>query len=134
MKDPAANPDVIIRTEQSTTSLRNVFFDLEGGKDYYLWFENNQHISGIRLVYEDVVHEIESLVVNTDNVKTTFTLNEEFNYDNLLVNVLTELEETFALTNEEFIVTAPDMTTTGEKDVIVKYGEDKTVTYKITVE
>lgn len=78
---------------------------------------------------------LSSISLNTDDVKKSFGVGEEFNYDNLVVTAH------FSDSSEEDVtiyaeVTTPDMTTTGEKNVTVSYtykSTTRTATYSITV-
>lgn len=70
------------------------------------------------------------LSVDTENVKTEFSLNEPFVSDGLIVRAH-YLDGTIEEV-EGYTVSAPDLSSAGEKDVVVSY-EDKTVSYPITV-
>ena len=70
------------------------------------------------------------ITLDTSEVKTTFQVGEEFDYEDL------EVVASYSDGSSENVVpdsvTAPDMTTTGTKTVTVTYG-DKSATYEITV-
>ena len=70
------------------------------------------------------------ILLDTSEVKTTFQVGEEFDYEDL------EVVASYSDGSSENVVpdsvTAPDMTTTGTKTVTVTYG-DKSATYEITV-
>ncbi len=68
--------------------------------------------------------------VNAEQATTEFEVGEEFTYEGIVVTATYSDESSKAVT--EYTVTAPDMTTVGEKDVVVTY-EEKTTSYTITV-
>lgn len=108
-------------------------FTMEAGKTYYFWFTQQTFIRGMNLCYGRAHTIVEELVLDTTNTKLTFALNEEFSYDGLKVSVRCADGNTYELTNEEFVVTSPDMTTAGTKRVEVKFKEVTIKTYEIVV-
>ena len=75
--------------------------------------------------------EVESISVDATNVQKTFYQGDEFTSEGLAVVVRYDDGTTSTITSG-FNVTEPDMTETGEKDVVVTYSE-KQDSYKITV-
>ena len=74
---------------------------------------------------------VESISLNTDLVKKTFELNEEFTHENIVVTANYN-NNTTANVTADATFSSPDMTTAGEKTITVSYG-DKSATYVITV-
>ena len=77
---------------------------------------------------------LSSIVLDTSNVETSFTVGEEFNYDDLGVTAYYSDETSDIVTPTS--VSSPDMSTTGNKTVTVSYtegGVTKTAEYSITV-
>ena len=83
--------------------------------------------------YIDVIKdELSSITVSGG--QREFTVGDEFNYDGLVVTAHYTLSSDKEVTPSEVI--PPDMSTSGTKNVTVKYVEDditKTVTYSITI-
>ena len=80
---------------------------------------------------DDTNPEVESISVDATNVKKTFYQGDEFTSQGLAV-VVNYKGGTKSTITSGFDVSAPDMTVTGEKDVVVTYAE-KQDSYKITV-
>ena len=81
-----------------------------------------------------VICTLTSISLNTENVKKSFTTDDTFNYDNLVVtaNYSNCTSRTVTPTN----VSTPSLTTAGDKTVTVTYTENevtKTANYTITV-
>ena len=87
--------------------------------------------------YTEAVQSEKSLVsitLDTEDVKKNFYQNQDFDYSGLSVTATYDDVSSDFVTN--YIVSTPDMTTTGSKDVTVSYtegGETATATYSITV-
>ncbi|MDE7263735.1 MAG: bacterial Ig-like domain-containing protein [Anaeroplasmataceae bacterium] len=118
-----------------TGNMKTVTFDLEADQTYYLWFTSGQYyIRGMNLSYSRVKEIAEELVVDATEAKTTFHTEEEFSYEALKVSVRCADGNVYELTDREFTVTAPDMTTAGVKIVQVKFGEVTIGTYEVVVQ
>ena len=82
---------------------------------------------------------LQSIAINTDNVKKNFTVGETFNSTGLVVTATYRGDDsgnTYNATVTDFTISSPDMSTTGQKTVTVSYtygGVTKTATYNITV-
>ena len=73
--------------------------------------------------------------IDTDDVDKVFTTGSEFNSTNLKVTAVYD-NETQADVSSEAVVTSPDMSSSGEKEVTVSYTEGsvtKTKTYPVTI-
>lgn len=125
----------VSKVELTTTSnWVTAEFQLEANTEYYLWFSGSQHyIRGMNLSYGKVHSIAEELVLDTTEAKLSFTVGEEFTSEGLKVSVRCADGNTYELSAEEFIITAPDMTTAGTKEVSVKFGEITVKTYEIVI-
>ena len=77
---------------------------------------------------------LDSITLDTEDVKKNFYQNEDFDYSGLSVTATYDGGSSDFVTN--YTVSTPDMTTTGLKDVTVSYtegGKTATATYSITV-
>lgn len=117
-----------------TGTMKTVTFNLEAEQTYYLWFTPAQYyIRGMNLSYSRVKAIAEELVINSEEAQTTFHTNEEFSFEGLKVSVRCSDGNVYELSNSEFTVTAPDMTTSGTKTVQVKFGEVTLGSYEVVV-
>jgi len=81
-----------------------------------------------------VICALTTISLNTDAVKKSFTTDDSFNYDNLVVTA--NYSNCSSRTVTPTSVSSPNMTTAGNKTVTVSYTENevtKTATYQITV-
>ncbi|MDE7095109.1 MAG: bacterial Ig-like domain-containing protein, partial [Anaeroplasmataceae bacterium] len=62
----------------STSNWVTVTFELEAEKTYYFWFTGQAFIRGMNLSYGKVNTIVEELVLDTNDVKTSFEVGEEF--------------------------------------------------------
>ena len=99
---------------------------------------NHRRIAAISVTYESTPSsdpELSSITLNTDNVKKTFNVGDEFTYSGLVATAhYTQGKADATVTPTS--VSSPDMSTSGEKTVTVTYIEDeitKTASYTITV-
>ncbi len=77
---------------------------------------------------------LDSISIDTSDVETSFYMNDEFDYSGLSVTANYEDGTSELVTN--YSVSAPDMSSAGQKTVTVSYTEGettKTATYEITV-
>ena len=123
---------VLHKVEVSPTAT-TYSFDVEAGKEYYIWAKGNFWVYGFLLEYKEKLHTTEELILDTTNVKVEYELNEEISTEGLIVKLVITNDLIFVLKETEYTVVAPDTTTSGIKEVVIKYGENKTVTYQITV-
>ncbi len=114
-------------------SYDTVTFEVEKNKTYYFWFTAQTFIRGMMLSYEKVHSIVEELILDTTAVKKEFQVNEEFNSTGLVVSVKCENGKTYQLSDTDFVVVAPDMTSAGVKTVQVKYKDVTIKTYEITI-
>lgn len=110
-----------------------VEFTLEANQTYYLWFTGQTLIQGMNLSYGKVHAEVESMVLNTDDVKKNYTVGEEFSTEGLVVRLNCTDDNTYTLIPTDYEVEAPDMTTAGAKTVTIKYGDTIVQTFEIEV-
>lgn len=83
--------------------------------------------------YTIIVHAaVESIEVNAEGAKHVFNVNEEFSAEGVTVTAILSDGTTLEIAIADCEVTAPDMTTEGEKQVSVTYS-GKTQTYNIAV-
>ena len=78
---------------------------------------------------------LSSITLNTDNVTTSFYVNDTFEHENLVVTANFS-DSSSDVVSSSATVSTPDMSTTGEKTITVSYtysGTTKTATYTITV-
>lgn len=76
--------------------------------------------------------EMKSISTDTSNVDVVFEKDSEFNTDNLVVFGKQGDGKNVRIPAESYTITAPDLSTEGEKTVTITYG-DLTTTYKIEV-
>ena len=110
-----------------------VVFNLEAGNTYYLWFEQQLYIRGMNLSYGKVDSEVSEMTLDTTNVTKEFSVDQEFNSDNLVVSLKCVNEQSYVLDATEYTVLAPDMSVAGTKTVTVKFGNVTVATYEIVV-
>ncbi len=78
---------------------------------------------------------LSTIAINTDNVKKSFYVDDEFNHDNLVVTANFS-DSSSDVVSSSASVSTPDMSSAGEKTITVSYtygGTTKTATYTITV-
>ena len=75
---------------------------------------------------------LESITLNTDNVKKVFDFGDEFTYEGLVVTAHMSDGSTQAVDLSQCRVTTPDLTTPGTRSVNVVYS-GKSARYEITV-
>lgn len=78
---------------------------------------------------------LSSITLNTENVKNTFYVDDEFDHDNLVVTANFS-DSSSDVVSSSATVSTPDMSTAGDKTITVSYtygGTTKTATYSITV-
>lgn len=78
---------------------------------------------------------LSSITLNTDNVKKTFYQNDTFEHENLVVTAHFS-DSSSDVVSSSATVSTPDMSTTGEKTIMVSYtysGTTKTASYTISV-
>lgn len=109
------------------------------GYDYFAIIDNYLSIKGVKVNYtcstdgELPVKALDSIAVTTPATKTEFTVGDTFNSDGLVVTA------TYTNGDQDVVipvVTAPDMSTAGTKEVEISYTEKevtKTTSYEITV-
>ncbi len=114
-----------------TGSASSVTFTIGGSS-------NHRRIAAISVTYESTPSsdpELSSITLNTDNVKKTYNVGDEFTYSGLVVTAhYTQGKDDATVTPTS--VSSPNMSTSGEKTVTVTYiegGVTKTATYTITV-
>ncbi len=81
-----------------------------------------------------VTRVLKSISLNTSAVQKTFDVGDTFNYDNLVVTARYSNTEQAVVTPTS--VSTPDMSSSGEKEVVVKYRENgitRQAAYNITV-
>lgn len=81
-----------------------------------------------------VTRVLKSISLNTSAVQKTFDVGDTFNYDNLVVTARYSNTEQAVVTPTS--VSTPDMSSSGEKEVVVKYRENgitRQASYNITV-
>ena len=81
-----------------------------------------------------VTRVLKSISLNTSAVQKTFDVGDTFNYDNLVVTARYSNTEQAVVTPTS--VSTPDMSSSGEKEVVVKYRESgitRQASYNITV-
>ena len=71
-----------------------------------------------------VSNELTGLTLDIDDVQTEFLIGDTFNSDNLVVTATYGNGDTKVLTDEEYSITAPNLTMSGQKEVIISYEED----------
>lgn len=79
---------------------------------------------------------LDMIGINITNVQDEFYVNEEFNYDDLVVTAYFSDDTNTPLSDGDYDVSTPDMTSTGEQTITVSYtygGVTKSATYTITV-
>ena len=79
---------------------------------------------------------LDMIGINITNVQDEFYTNEEFNYDGLVVTAYFSDDTSTTLSDGDYDVSTPDMTSTGEQTITVSYtygGVTKSTTYTITV-
>lgn len=69
--------DRVIDLQIASGTETDLSFNLEGGKEYWIWPGGNLHVNGFALVYQDVTHEVDEITVDVNDVKTEFEVNEE---------------------------------------------------------
>lgn len=113
--------DLVIMTDQ---------FDTVGKKNVYVAYNN------FEAQYTVNVCEAESIKLYTytldskritKNLQQVFALNSTFNTDNLVVKANCAIPESenyieFILSNDDYKLSTPDMTTTGKKTITISYG------------
>ena len=86
-------------------------------------------------VNEKPVRELSSLSLS-GNYKTTFELGDSFSSEGLIVTAKYTIGEDKVLSADEYTLTAPDMSSIGNKNVNISYTEDgitKTTSYNINI-
>ncbi|MDE6660607.1 MAG: InlB B-repeat-containing protein [Anaeroplasmataceae bacterium] len=114
------------------SNYKTITFEVEADQTYYLWFTNQAYIRGMNLSYK-LRTIVEELVLDTEDVKTSFEVGEEFVSENLKVSVRCADGNTYELSADEYEVIAPDMSEAGPKTVEVKFGEITVKTYEIVI-
>lgn len=82
--------------------------------------------------YKIFVRELEFISLDTSSVQTQFDISEEFNYEGLVVYANYYDSTTPIQIKEGYEVITPNLSTYGEKDVLVKYNGLEAI-YKLTV-
>ena len=76
--------------------------------------------------------KLKEIKLNTNTVATEFRINDPFSYSGLKVTAVYEDGKTENVSARDYKVTAPDMSTVGEKTVTVTY-KDLSATYKVKI-
>lgn len=82
--------------------------------------------------YKIFIRELETISLDINAVQTQFDISEEFNYEGLVVYANYYDSTTPIQIKEGYEIVTPNLSTYGEKDVLVKYNGKET-TYQITV-
>lgn len=120
-------------TFTGTGNMNEIVFELEADHEYYLWFSAQTYIRGMNICYGKVNTRVTGLQLETDSVQQTFSVNDTFNYDHLVVKVQCADGNSYVLLPEEYEVIAPDMIEAGSKDVVVKFKDYTQNTYQIQI-
>lgn len=103
------------------------------GEKYVLTSSANAFIRAMALIYNPTYYEVSQFNVDSSNVTKDFAVGQQFNADNLVASVKLVNDEEYTLTEKEYQIVAPDMTTPGVKVVKVIYDGILEQSYEITV-
>lgn len=98
------------------------FTDFTGEMNYVGLFAARN----VSVTYSDIslnkYNKVQSLVVNSDNMKTEYLTDEELNLDGLVVKAIYDTGEESTLSANDYIVTGFDSSTVGTNTIKISYG------------